>query len=62
MDSVAESLAEFIEDMQLKVHNDEYSIIMLNNSENMTNLKDWLLETEANVKIEYSEYIKLTLS
>lgn len=64
MHNVAESLADYIEDMQLKVQDNSVTILMVNNSENYTNLKDWLLEVEATgIKITYDEdFIKLALS
>lgn len=60
LNDLAESLAEYIEDMQLK--ND--TVLIENNSSNIINLKDWLLETDTkNVKIEYTtDNIKLSLS
>lgn len=64
LNDMAESLAEYIEDMQLKVVNNKPYIMFVKNSENWTNLNDWLIDVDVeNVKIEYNKnYVKLFLS
>ena len=64
LNDMAESLAEYIEDMQLKVVNNKPYIMFVKNSENWTNLNDWLIDADVeNVKIEYNKnYVKLFLS
>lgn len=60
LNDLAESLAEYIDDMQLK---GQY-IIIANNKDNIINLTDWLIQTNTeSIKMEYtSNYIKLSLS
>lgn len=60
LNDLAESLAEYIDDMQLK----SQDIIIANNKDNIINLTDWLIQTNTeSIKMEYtSNYIKLSLS
>lgn len=65
--SVAESLANYVEDLKLTKTGDVYALECENNTENWTNLKDWLYEIsdeDSNtIKITYeNNQIKLTLS
>lgn len=65
--SMAESLAEYINDLKLTNVGDVCALECENNSENWTNLKDWLYavsdEDLETIKITYeNNQIKLTLS
>lgn len=64
---LAESLAEYIDDLKLTRSGDVEALECKNTIENWTNLKDWLYEvygdSDCNVKITYeNNQIKLTLS